>query len=619
MRDCLLLVTLLSGGLMMLSSCSDKLRIVEGQGVTMDDNDKKAYREQRYPVIRANGKSETLTLRYYEDMPNVAYVSAADYHRTMLPGCSYRVERIGPGQYNLISPTGLAVVNTRTEVFKSPDYESFTNVQGLMQGGLPNVVFDGTPFVRLKQLEKDPNAVPITLEYGTYGIDLRGDDDNVYFPFATINDLYSDLSMHRLCFNGHEVVVIPDCYHAEPESVYADYAKHLYQETRGADLADYSYRNLCFTFDHFFGYPGRAPLDRYMRIVGLDKALSAQGSGGELVKTLLKSTNTFDYLSGMSLLNFYLNDGLHTILDIHNLDKTSHVGAFKAWREGKIKELAGFESDLVQTVTNRMQLWDVETKARSLMRKEAFGINDVKETYVKHGNTAICVLDSFMLSNLNEWNAYYKSSGPKPTKATCPLDPMVVFLDAINRAEEDPEVKNLIIDVTVNPGGSSDVVMACMSLIADRADFSYENVLTGQHERLYYDIDRNFDGKFDEKDREVKYHLNVAVLESRLSFSCGNMFSSLMKDNGYRIMGATSGGGSCAVQLMQLPEGYTYQMSTHRSRLCDKTWRHIDAGIVPDVAIAAGPEVSITIDGSVYQFPDFKVFYNLDKLVEKMQ
>ena len=37
------------------------------------------------------------------------------------------------------------------------------------------------------------------------------------------------------------------------------------------------------------------------------------------------------------------------------------------------------------------------------------------------------------------------------------------------------------------------------------------------------------------------------------------------------------------------------------------------------VAIAAGPEVSITIDGSVYQFPDFKVFYNLDKLVEKMQ
>ena len=47
MRDCLLLVTLMSGGLMMLSSCSDKLRIVEGQGVTMDDNDKKAYREQR--------------------------------------------------------------------------------------------------------------------------------------------------------------------------------------------------------------------------------------------------------------------------------------------------------------------------------------------------------------------------------------------------------------------------------------------------------------------------------------------------------------------------------------------------------------------------------------------
>ena len=47
----------------------------------------------------------------------------------------------------------------------------------------------------------------MTLHYGDYGIDIREDGENVYFPFATIANLYVDTYMHLTDFNGQTVMV----------------------------------------------------------------------------------------------------------------------------------------------------------------------------------------------------------------------------------------------------------------------------------------------------------------------------------------------------------------------------------------------------------------------------
>ncbi len=71
-----------------------------------------------------------------------------------------------------------------------------------------------------------------------------------------------------------------------------------------------------------------------------------------------------------------------------------------------------------------------------------------------------------------------------------------------------------------------------------------------------YDVDRNLDGKFDEKDKDVKINLNVGVLTSNYSFSCANMFPAMMKDYGVALIGQQSGGGSCCVLFNPSAEVY---------------------------------------------------------------
>ena len=75
----------------------------------------------------------------------------------------------------------------------------------------------------------------------------------------------------------------------------------------------------------------------------------------------------------------------------------------------------------------------------------------------------------------------------------------------------------------------------------------YENALTGQRMKTTYDVDRNLDGQFDEKDAQVKYNLNFALLVSPFSWSCGNMLPALLKDYGIPLIGMHTGGGSCAI------------------------------------------------------------------------
>ena len=109
----------------------------------------------------------------------------------------------------------------------------------------------------------------------------------------------------------------------------------------------------------------------------------------------------------------------------------------------------------------------------------------------------------------------------------------------------------------------------------------YENALTGQRMKTTYDVDRNLDGQFDEKDAQVKYNLNFALLVSPFSWSCGNMLPALLKDYGIPLIGMHTGGGSCAILYNPTAEGFGYRYSTHRCRLVNTKGVNNDAGVAP--------------------------------------
>ena len=575
----LLLLSMMMVVSLTLTSCID----IEDNPVGGGSGDKdRKYVERLFPVVDPYNKSlGTVMLRFYEDMPNVAYINISRYHEIMYPGTTVQVQKLSDGKFLLTNSEGTATVDTEKNIFMSSDYEAFTNMMGMVQPGMPNTTYDALPIIRWKSLEAKPKQVDVTLDYGKYGIDIREDDGNVYFPFATISDLYIDGFMHLSDFNGLTVMVAPDGA-CSLDNGYPEFLiKPLLKDTRTADMVDYNYNNLCFTLTNFFGYPGRTLLEESMKEKGLDQALQDYGKAGQLTRELLKSKDMYDYFSGCSTLSCLLFDGGHTYTDltvINPLDpNSSFVQKLMPIAQTKAKEFLDYCPEYQPISQARANNSALRTQLKQL-REEKIGKG---VHYTKVGNTAYCQFESFMCDD-SGWRKYYKGEGSKPTINEYPNDWLVILIDAIERAQNDPEVKNFILDTSTNGGGSSDIVTFITSLFCDKSDIYYENTLTGQKIKSSYEVDRNLDGKFDEKDKDVKLNMNIGVIISPLSFSCGNLLPALLKDYGICLLGKQSGGGSCCVLYNPSPEGFGYRYSTHRARLNNLKGENIDEGIKPD-------------------------------------
>ena len=575
----LLLTMMLVGGFT-LTSCVDNNDDANEGG---SGDNYKNYVERMYPVVDPQNSSQGMVmLRFYDDMPSVAYVSVSNFQSMMYPGTTVQVVKTAEHQYALASPCGTAKVDTDKDLFMSNDYEAFTNMMDMVQPGMPNTIYDALPIIRWKSLDASPKQVDVTLDYGKYGIDIREDGESVYFPFATIADLYTDGYMHMPDFNGEAVMVAPNGAYSLDNGYPSFFITPILKETRTADMADFAYRNLCFTLTNFFGYPGRTLLEnKGLKEKGLDQALQDYGKAGQMTRELLQSTNMYDFISGTVTLGCLLNDGGHTNTDVTRMSDFSGNPTFLSTLNGIIDAKWGEFWDICpeyvpiyENLVGRITLANHLNEARA----KALG-EDVN--YYKVGNTAYCQFGTFLCDD-SGWRKFYKGEGPKPTIDQYPNDWLVILVDALEKAQNDPEVKNFILDISANPGGSSDIVLFITSLFANKSDLYYENVLTGQKMKSTFEVDRNLDGKFDEKDKDVKLTMNIGVLISTYSFSCGNLLPALLKDYGICLLGKKSGGGSCAVLYSPSADGFGYTYSTHRIRLNNLKGENIDEGILPD-------------------------------------
>jgi hypothetical protein len=567
-------------------------------------DDQTAYTVKMVPVNRDGSNSGTVAIRFYEDMPSVPYISAADFQNIVVPGTTVSVTKTGTALYQLKNAGGTLTVNTINETCAFDDFLGFTNQMGLVQAGMENAYYDGLPYVRFNRQTLSGGSAALTFDYSSYGINLRGEETMVYFPFATLADLYADLYGHNAACNGEKVV-----YDSKDENgnngiggLDSDFLMEnlMKNKERKADMVAYNYAELCFTIDHFYGMPTGSDFEKSIQEKGLDKTLEANADG-QIVKQLLLSANIDDYADGMCMLYAYLYDGGHTKI---------WYGKPSTTFAEKYPSLYSYYDERVTIVRN----WtSAQIMNLTLPLREAF-FGD-KNTYHKKGNTAICHFDNFALNDNAAWNNYYQGKGPRPTLATSPKDPMAIFLDALEQAAADSEVKNLVLDLTVNTGGSSDVLMAMTSVMFDQNFFRAYNVITGQKIEWHFDVDRNFDGKYDAQDKDVHYDLNFCVVTGPLSFSCGNLFPSICKDAGLLVAGQKSGGGSCAVGVYRTADGFYYKISSARGRLCDQHWQNINAGITPHVTIDYANEIVYPYeDGHDYTLYFYQNFWNLDNL-----
>lgn len=576
-----------------------------------DENDLKPYTEKTVPVLRNSLPGGSVTIRIYEDLPSVPYMSIVDFHNMMLTGAAVRGEW-GEKGLSVIAPGGSALVNSAEETFSCGQYDSFTNLMGMVQPGMDNAYLDGMPFIRYSHtVSAGLPPAPVEFDFKEYGIDLRADKNGVYFPFVTLADIYADLYYHYAFCTGEKVIVADR--DSDEKAVDAQEPsltlQNLLTKTRAADMAEFAYKELCFVVDNFYGMPGRSTYELTLKAFGLDGTLEASAEG-RIVKNLLLSTNPIDLAAGLEGLNIFLGDGGHT----------------KLWKAPEILlnpdlPYATNYPTLAELYRNtyKAALTNVENTNSSIfaMRLASYGDLDY---YHKKGSTAIVHFDDFHNLDYAAWNAYYAGTGPLPTMANVSRqDQMALFLDALKKADEDPEVKNFVIDLTMNRGGSMDLVVAMTSLMYGESFSRIENVLTGERLQWFYDVDRNFDGKFDAADKDVHYNLNFGVLVGRVCFSCGNMFPAICKDAGVLLMGERCGGGGCGVGVYRTADGIQYQISSAHGRMSNAGWQNIDSGVVPQVLIQPGPDITINMeDGSTFTIPNLTGFYDLNHLGELM-
>ena len=600
--------------LVLMAACSDDTDNQGGGGSQPTIVDAgPTYTDKMVDVSRDGKAFGQVSLRFYSDMPSVAYISAADFHRIMTGVDAMKITREGD-LYELTTRNGVAKVDVKADNLNSTTYAGFLDLLWTMDQTLaPNAMYDGGKYIKFVRFENIPSLISpstVRLDFSKYGIDLRDDGSNVYFPFATLADMYSDCNFHYAAYHDDLVMVSTKLDQFAINNINPEYAAKPYlRASVSADMAKFRYQELCFVFDNLYGYPGRSIMEQNgMAEKGFDTTLESL-ENGPVVKKLLQSTDNMDFAWGRMALQHLIYDGGHTSIratvgvpDQIYFDYTDRIKAASA----NFPEAFAIYSEWEQMIKELSKT----TSMLETMRKEAYG--DVFYKANSDKTTAAIVINSFEDMDEDAWNKYYASQKSdadwQELMKSYRKDDFIGFLYGLQQAKADG-VKNLVIDITVNGGGSCDIVGADVAILRTNrtVQFCSEDVLENKPKIATYYVDSNFDGVFDEKDdTNPKFDcrgMNIGVLSSKASFSCANQFPTLMKDYGFPIMGERSGGGACCIQVMQTADGLNYVISTYRDRSTNKNFMNNDPGIEPT-------------DG--YAF-DYSHFYDLDFLTTKLQ
>ena len=547
-----------------------------------------AEEEKTVPVYRDRPESdESAVIRMYGDIP---YMKIDDFYNNLyFTGAEAYPQQASPmtvtrngNSYETTAYNGTkGVFNVEAGTFTCENLDAYANppYYALL---LASERDSSAPFVRISHTEYSGALTAKTMDFSKYGIKLEGDGDELWVPLAVLQCLFSSPYAYNAYFNGKGIYMQDGMETLQPESArnldseYYDFMKNA----RSEEKARFDYSVLCFYVDNCFGYPERSRLSESIAEVGLDKTLDQTINGIHLsaIKESLLSTDMEEYVFGIFALMTAIDDGGHTTFaDMPMLTEERKV----AWAKKKA------ELGLVPSKKNALAdaSFNSITKVYQQAAKDNFdyveGItydNGEWANYFEKGDTALYLFTHFYCNRLS-WTQYEDGQ-----LSEMPQDTMGTFMKCLEKAKSNPNIKKFVIFLAMNNGGESGIATTMAKIISGQAYRHQYNAYTGQDEIIWYDVDLNFDGVFDEKDNEVSYPFKFAVIAGANTYSAANYLTSMAKDNGVCVLGEQSGGGACSPQPTPESEGTMFNLSA-RYKLVDRNNEHVDFGIVPDVVL----------------------------------
>ena len=415
---------------------------------------------------------------------------------------------------------------------------------------------------------------PADLDLGKYGIDIAVSDGKVYLPFVTLNDIFA---------NNYRLVIYLDGELTFWEAMDDDFLQTVHSDQsddRSQAYIDFVYNELCFTIDYTYGRPSMAPIAESIDEKGFDETLDSYNSTTAAAKNLLKNGKRMDYCMGLLLLDTYFWDGGHTNLS---------VGYQIAMMEDGLFDFQSSLTDMIGAGIDYSELLEAQSNVLAYELREntcAAAKNSVYEDFslVKSWDDAdVYETDGTVIFVFDE----FKDAVVEP------------FKWSLDYAAEK-HAKRFIIDLSTNSGGSTAVSEYMLSVICGVNGPDEISTITGNVFELTSPIDKNLDGKFDEKDDKVQYDFEYAILTTSCSFSCANLLPCAAQDNGICIVGERSGGGCCNIAVHIFPDGTLYTLSS-TSKVIRADGTDNDTGAEPDVSLPGSED-------------DYENFFDIDKI-----
>ena len=584
------------------------------KNVTEKNVTEKNVTEKTVPVYRETlTGDETVVLHMVGDIP---YIKIDDYYNKLLfTGAEKYPQQASPmtvthsgsiyetTAYN--GTKGVFNVEENTFACENLDVYSMPPYYSLL---LASERDPSAPFVRVSHTDYTGDLKPVNMDFNRYGIEILGEGDELWIPLAVLQGLFCSPYAYNVFYNGKGIYISDGMEQLQTVNAkYTDGEYYAFGETeRSEEKIDFDYGNLCFYVDTCYGYPERSRLSDGIAEVGLDQTLDQTIDGMNLpgVKELLFSPNMKEYACGLYLLFIALEDGGHTgFVDVSWVPKDSLMRWPNAIAELGIRntEKTNYASVSQEGLTAAFE----NALQNGLDRVEVMVYDNGTEqaTYLEQGDTAMYLFEHFYC-NRAAWTAYEDGQ-----LSEMPEDSMGTFIKALEMAKANPNIKNFVVNLSMNGGGESGIATTISKLICGQTYRHQMDEFTGQDEVIYYDVDLNFDGVFDEKDNEVSYPFRFAVIEGESTYSSANYLTNMAKDNGVCVLGEMSGGGANSPQQTPESEGLWFSLSS-RYKLLDKNNETVDFGVEPDFVLTEEK------DGA-FDYSRFFDFAEISRLIDE--
>ena len=477
------------------------------------------------------------------------------------------------------------------------DYQGFSRREGrpymdMMLQGFAGVESEGKPGIIRTGAVRERLGKPVTLDLKKHGIPMLAQDGLYLVPLQTLSAFFlSPENLAMYCNQECLILTSPSAFIQEMvalQSVTAEMdmealmglqglskeeqeakAMEMLQQAlasrekptvyntymsgpkgeRSVALTDYGLHELAMELDYLYGLKEAHDIDDFM-LYFLETGLL---SG-------LNSTNPEEADNALlELLNIWLDDG-------HSLFYSGSYLSESRLVEGEY----GFSKSARSALTQRMVG----------IRRQALG--NIVPDYTEIGDTAFVTLDSFSLTNTDYYTADLENM---------PGDTIASVIKAHRQiTRENSPIRNVVLDLSLNGGGDSPAAVFLLSWILGDAHLSLKSTFSGAESTSEYQADVNLDHVFDEQDTLAGRGLRLFCLTSPVSFSCGNLVPWAFKEDGsVKLLGSTTGGGSCIMLPMTTAWGTSYVTSSPNrlSFLKNGAYYDVDKGVDPDYVISS--------------------------------